>query len=322
MESASIYAKSILRDGSICGRLAYSIAILSDYFEPQPSARVEILSYHVDRLLEARVPYHLLGCLQQGDAQSCNQSTPFKPWSLGLLGEALLHAKSIYDAWLTIVRYEILCHGMGTTVICEKSGLLIAEFSSDQPSNPAYQLFARLWIGLFQSACLWLSWDAELNSQIKFDFSNKRYRIELDRVDAGKELPQFNQPRVLLYSRLLDTALTNLTVDRYAFRARQVIHQEIIAGNPVSLPLVASKLCCSVSALKKKLQAENISYSELLASVRMDCACFYLSEMEFTVQDVSSILGFQDVSSFSRNFKQWVGLTPRAYRTNIQMAFE
>ena len=65
--------------------------------------------------------------------------------------------------------------------------------------------------------------------------------------------------------------------------------------------------------LRRKLEAEGTSYSELLASVRA-LAIDYLSTTTLSTEDIASTLGFSDAVGFRHAFKRWTGMTPSDVR--------
>jgi AraC-like DNA-binding protein len=79
---------------------------------------------------------------------------------------------------------------------------------------------------------------------------------------------------------------------------------------------VASSLCMATRTLRRKLEGEGTSYSELLSSVRHALAVDYLGTTLLSVEDVALALGFSDTPSFRHAFKRWTGKTPNAYRAN------
>ncbi|MBU0935984.1 MAG: AraC family transcriptional regulator [Spirochaetes bacterium] len=81
----------------------------------------------------------------------------------------------------------------------------------------------------------------------------------------------------------------------------------------LSLAGVARQMAVSVRTLQKRLEAEGIVFSELLREIRQHMAQKYLRE-NYTVEHITCLLGFSDVSVFRRSFKKWSGLTPREYR--------
>ena len=67
--------------------------------------------------------------------------------------------------------------------------------------------------------------------------------------------------------------------------------------------------------LRRKLEAEGTSYSELLDGVRHALALDYLSTSTLSAADIASALGFSEVASFRRAFKRWTGSTPADLRS-------
>ncbi|EPZ84742.1 DNA-binding helix-turn-helix protein [Burkholderia cenocepacia K56-2Valvano] len=66
--------------------------------------------------------------------------------------------------------------------------------------------------------------------------------------------------------------------------------------------------------LRRKLEAEGTSYSELLTSVRKALAIDYLSTTTLSTEDIALTLGFSDAVGFRHAFKRWTGTTPSDVR--------
>ena len=69
----------------------------------------------------------------------------------------------------------------------------------------------------------------------------------------------------------------------------------------------------SLRNLQRRLQEEGTTYREALNEARRETACSHLDEGHFSVTEIAFLLGFADTSSFSRAFRRWTGLSPRAY---------
>lgn len=74
-----------------------------------------------------------------------------------------------------------------------------------------------------------------------------------------------------------------------------------------TMATVARKLAMSVATLRRRLQAEGTTYAGVLDAVRFDLAKKYLKDPAVSTSDVAFLLGFRDVSSFSKAFKRWTG---------------
>ncbi|WP_353718115.1 AraC family transcriptional regulator ligand-binding domain-containing protein [Dyadobacter sp. 676] len=84
----------------------------------------------------------------------------------------------------------------------------------------------------------------------------------------------------------------------------------------VSLEEMAANFNISPRSLQRRLKDEHISYQELADDVRKSLALHYLETGEYYIKEVSYILGYNEISAFTRAFKRWTGKTPAGYRRN------
>lgn len=80
-----------------------------------------------------------------------------------------------------------------------------------------------------------------------------------------------------------------------------------------SLEEMASNFNVSPRSLQRKLKDENVTYQELADEVRKSLALHYLSSGNYYVKEVSYMLGYNELSAFSRAFKRWTGKAPAEY---------
>lgn len=96
-------------------------------------------------------------------------------------------------------------------------------------------------------------------------------------------------------------------------RVRASIAQELANGEP-SMAAVAKRLGTSERTLRRLLESESASFRDLVDAVRRDLALEYLRDAKANVTEIAYLLGFSEVSAFSRAFKRWYGDSPRTYR--------
>ncbi len=101
--------------------------------------------------------------------------------------------------------------------------------------------------------------------------------------------------------------------DTWAFRTRQRI-LTALKGDAPNVDSVASELAVSVRKLQQQLAVENTSYSMLLSEARRDLAEEFLKAGEVSNDEIAYLLGYSEMSVFSRSFKKWTGQTPSDYR--------
>jgi AraC-like DNA-binding protein len=81
------------------------------------------------------------------------------------------------------------------------------------------------------------------------------------------------------------------------------------------LPRIAKKMHMSVRTLKRKLQADGTSYSELLEEQRRAQAMLLLRRPDLAVEEIAARLGYSDAANFTRAFRRWTGTTPKGFRS-------
>jgi AraC-like DNA-binding protein len=83
----------------------------------------------------------------------------------------------------------------------------------------------------------------------------------------------------------------------------------------LSINKVAKEMAVSVRTLQKRLENEGVVFSDLHKNIRQLLAQKYLCE-NYTVEQITYLLGFSEPSVFRKAFKKWSGVTPREYRQN------
>ena len=100
-----------------------------------------------------------------------------------------------------------------------------------------------------------------------------------------------------------------------SFGARVQWHVErLMQGEEPTVTAAAAALCVSPRTLQRKLQAEGLSFSQLVDRTRKDVALRSLQARSPNVMELAFVLGFTDPNSFFRAFKRWTGTTPERYR--------
>ncbi len=93
--------------------------------------------------------------------------------------------------------------------------------------------------------------------------------------------------------------------------------RDALARGIVEQAEVAAQMGISVATLRRRLSTEGASFRELRRNVLNETAKRLLLEKR-SVADVSETLGFSEFRAFNRAFKDWNGVTPRAFCTQSQ----
>lgn len=88
--------------------------------------------------------------------------------------------------------------------------------------------------------------------------------------------------------------------------------RDALARGVVEQPDVAAQMGLSVATLRRRLSGEGFTFRALREEVLNETARRLLSEGK-SVSDVAEALGFSDARAFNRAFKDWNGVTPKAF---------
>jgi AraC-like DNA-binding protein len=89
---------------------------------------------------------------------------------------------------------------------------------------------------------------------------------------------------------------------------------ELLPSGECSVERIANILDMHPRVLQLKLKELNTSYNAILKESRLQLALNYLKEQNTSMTDMAFRLGYSDVSTFSRNFKEWTGLSPTQWK--------
>ena len=92
---------------------------------------------------------------------------------------------------------------------------------------------------------------------------------------------------------------------------------DLLSSGMVTEQDMASALNLSLRSLQRKLREENTSYKEILEETRRDLANKYIQNSRLTISEISFLLGFSEISNFSRAFKRWNGRPPSEFRAEL-----
>jgi AraC-like DNA-binding protein len=141
------------------------------------------------------------------------------------------------------------------------------------------------------------------------------YELAFDRTAAGApfglrdDLPRTTDALDLRLADTIDSLLSG--GEQSGELVREV--RALIAAGATEQDAVAERLCVSTATLRRNLSREGQSFRSLRRDVLYDQAQRLLLS-ERSIADIADLLGFSDVRSFNRAFRQWSGETPNTYR--------
>ncbi|HQT64150.1 MAG: hypothetical protein B7Z75_09290 [Acidocella sp. 20-57-95] len=87
-----------------------------------------------------------------------------------------------------------------------------------------------------------------------------------------------------------------------------------LTENDASIGRVAARLGLSQPKLYRQLAALGVDFSNLTQIIRQELALSYTAQPHIPLTDIAALLGYSELSAFSRAFKRWTGLSPATYR--------
>jgi len=103
------------------------------------------------------------------------------------------------------------------------------------------------------------------------------------------------------------------TENRFVVSVRTAIGNAMKDGEP-KVTDVAAAIGVSVRTLQRRLGEAGVDYRALVDDIRHELALRYLKDRQHTLSDVAYLLGYSEISAFSRAFRRWTGSTPSDYR--------
>lgn len=85
----------------------------------------------------------------------------------------------------------------------------------------------------------------------------------------------------------------------------------------VSLDDIESNFNISARTLQRKLKEEGINFQQIADEARKTLAINYLKAGSYPVKEISYMLGYNELSAFTRTFKRWTGITPAMYQKKL-----
>ena len=144
-------------------------------------------------------------------------------------------------------------------------------------------------------------------------FASDASAILFSRADVDRPLPAANRELAQANDRILTDFLSKLRKDDLITRVKTAIAEDLPSGSP-SDKVIAKSVFMSPRTLNRKLTSQGTNYSQLLEAVRHELAEQYVADPSLSLSEISFLLGFSELSAFSRAFKRWTGDAPSAAR--------
>ncbi|KXZ73711.1 Transcriptional activator NphR [Acinetobacter venetianus] len=162
-------------------------------------------------------------------------------------------------------------------------------------------------------------YSSNINQLLGFEshFSQESNCLIFDKAFLTNQLPTADEIVFRLLKEQCERDVKRQIIKKEKLNSTKILVKELLHGSQdysVSLNQVALELKTSVRSLQRQLASEETSFQIVLAEARREYAEKLLKSTRLSIQEISNILGYADISHFTRAFKKWVGLTPTIYR--------
>ncbi len=156
-------------------------------------------------------------------------------------------------------------------------------------------------------------WEEAFGTSITWGAKETKYVI--DDEEASRPILTRNPKMKKDFQMLLNSRLEEAARESPLTPIRSEMMKQLHDGPTVESVAYAMNL--SVRSLQRRLEKANYSFSKLLTEIRRDTAIHYL-ELGAPLGEVAGMLGYTEMSGFSKAFKRWLGMSPAEYSETLK----
>jgi AraC-like DNA-binding protein len=256
----------------------------------------------------------------------------------GLIGEVALSAPTIGSALKAFVDFFPVHQNNTRTAIVHHGRLLRMEYRILDARIWERRQDAELTIAMFANLLAHAFGPALYIEEISFEHPGRDART----IERAFGAPVFFGARtnaITVRARGLDRAMPGANLKVFA-RITEQLRRSVSVPNSVdlkalvcgeirrllpegypSIEIVAESLNVARWTLQRRLAEDGVSFSDCVNLVRSRLAIIYLAEPHLSISNISDLLGYSEISAFSRACRRWHGAAPESLRkrcTNIQ----
>jgi AraC-like DNA-binding protein len=255
----------------------------------------------------------------------------FLPSHIGPLGFAWLASTSLRSAVERLQRYIKVIHENIEITIKEEPATLVARLHSEATSADHYERDSGA-LAILTRMCRFIAGEEWNPTRVTLvhpppvdtsyyfqlfvcpvEFDAVHNSIQIDRQQAEKHLTGANKQMAQLNDHMVVRYLASQSRGDIVSQVKNAILENLGEGG-ICESLVAESLHTSTRNLHRKLNSVNTSFKTLLLETRSELASQYINDASLTLTEISYMLGFSEISSFSRAYKRWTGQSPSAAR--------
>ena len=145
-------------------------------------------------------------------------------------------------------------------------------------------------------------------------FGSRMNALLMDEEFLSIRLPRANRYVFGVLSAHAQALLESLEGSKTTRGRVESLLMPILHTGEAGVDVIAGKMGVSRPTLFRRLKAEGTTFQRVLDGLRHRLALHYLGGKKVSVNETAYLVGFSDAAAFSRAFKRWTGLSPRAVR--------
>lgn len=145
-------------------------------------------------------------------------------------------------------------------------------------------------------------------------FNAKDNRFVVHMQDALTPSEGAHSQLAKLHDQIMIEYLAKMDRKNIVEQVKSEIIKQLPNGN-VTDTTVGQALHINDRTLQRRLKEQNTTFKTLMNEVREDLAATYIKDTNLSLSEISFLLGFGNISSFSRAYKRWTGQPPSHLRT-------
>jgi AraC-like DNA-binding protein len=251
---------------------------------------------------------------------------------MGALAQLALNSPTLGAALQNLCRYFPAIQEHSTLSLREDGPLMRLEYQIRDGRIARRRQDAELSIGIFNNVfrrCFGAAWSPE---EVHFEhlraaepgthqavlkapvyFAQPANAILFRRSQLGAAMPGANSDVAPPLHAELSRRTAAARPDDFTGLAVQQIRLGFHEGDP-GIANVAARLGMSRAGLYRRLAAAGSDFSMLTQSVRQELALIYVAAPHIPFTEIAALLGYSELSAFSRAFRRWTSVSPAAYR--------
>lgn len=288
-----------------------------------------------DRRIPAKVHYKLWEHAQQvtGDAAvGLSAGQIIDPDRMGLVGHVFFNCDTLGEAVTQYVRLHRLINESVTLSFEQAGEHAILAWQADSPEYYCRQDMDRTLASAlcrtrhFIAPGIKAEWAEVAHPRPSYadkyevlfggpvTFGAAVTRLAFNSCHLSTPIPHRNPYVYSAVLRQVNGLLARLQPRRsFGRKIRRLVSRQM-STDKIDADTLARQCHMSRQTLYRRLKKEGLGFHELVEQVRRDKALRYVASDRYALGEIAFLLGFSELSAFSRAFKRWTGTAPAQYR--------